>query len=66
MLSGIKLESKPDNSATSAMTVLEASTEQEAHGAVVNSGLIDSTIEAPSAIDVIVIDNSSNDDIVVL
>ena len=69
---GIELDSKTNDGATSAMTILEASTEQEAHEAAVNSELIEPITGAPSVTetsvtDVIIIDDDGGtDDIVIL
>ena len=59
---GIELESEVGIGAMSAMTVLEVSTEQEAHEAEVNGGLIEPTKEAPSPVDIIVIKDDGADD----
>ena len=44
------------------LKVLELSTEQEAHEAEVNGGLIEPTTEAPSAVDIIGIKDDGTDD----
>ena len=44
---GIELERELDDGATSAMTIFEASTEQEVHDAAVNGNLIEPITQAP-------------------
>ena len=68
---GIELERELNNGATSAMTILEASTEQEAHDTAVNGNLIEPIKQAPSVpeqsvTDIIIIDNDSGTDNIVV
>jgi hypothetical protein len=66
-LPDIEREVELEDGGTAAMTILEASTEQEAYDAAVNGELIEPITQAPSvaettATDVIIIDDDHNTD----
>jgi hypothetical protein len=68
--SGIEQEVELEDGGTAAMTILKASTEQEAHDAAVNGELIEPITQAPSvaevtATDVIIIDDDHDTDDIV-